>query len=121
MARAGPRSLAKRFGGARHRKKSVTTGAGAARSEERHGLDFNLRARGERRDLDRRAGRRRVARMTGVDLVHRLEVAEVGQEDRGLDEPIEPAACLFEDRTEVAKRLLGLLLDPGGELALFRA
>ena len=83
---------------------------------ERDRLDLDLRARRQRRDLDGCAGGRLPADMACVDLVHGGEVAEVGEEDRRLDEPVEPAAGLLEDRAQVREHLLGLLRDPSREL-----
>ena len=63
-------------------------GASSVRSE-RDRLDLDERARRQLRDLDGRARRRRVADVTRVHLVHPGEVAEVLEEDRRLDEPVE--------------------------------
>ena len=61
-----------------------------------------------------RCGRRR-AHVRGVHLVHAGEVVEALQEDRGLDECVERAAGLLEDRAEVLEHLLGLRLDVAAE------
>ena len=66
---------------------------------------------GQRRDLDRGARGRTVADVARIDLVHRGEVAEILEEDRRLDELLEPAARLLEDRAQVLEHLLGLLCD----------
>src|SRR5579875_2685143 len=78
---------------------------------ERDGLDLDQRPGRQLGHLDRRARGRAVADVLRVDLVHRLEVAEILQEHRRLDEPVEPAAGLLEDRAKVGEDLLGLLLD----------
>src|SRR5690349_6992209 len=78
---------------------------------QRDGVDLDLGAGGQRGDLDRRAGRRLRADVLRVHLVHRGEVAEVRQVDRRLHEPVEAAAGLLEDRSQVREHLLGLLLD----------
>jgi hypothetical protein len=66
-------------------------------SSERDRLDLDARAARERGDLDRRARRGAVADVRGVDLVHPLEVAEVGEKDGRLDELVEPASGFLED------------------------
>ena len=57
---------------------------------EGDGFDLDERSRRELRDLDRRARRRPVADVRRVDAVHALEVAEVLEEHRRLDELVEP-------------------------------
>ena len=57
-----------------------------------------------------RAGRL-LADVPRVDLVHPLEVAEVGEEDGRLHDPVETAAGLLENRLQVPEDLLRLLLD----------
>src|SRR5437762_8284133 len=74
-------------------------------------FDLDQRAGRQRGDLDGRAGGRLVAHVPRIDLVHRLEVAEIREEHRGLHEPVEPAARLLEDRAQVREDLLGLFLD----------
>jgi hypothetical protein len=74
-------------------------------------LDLHARAAREGRDLDRRACRGTVADVRGVDLVHPLEVPEVGEEDRRLDELVQPAPRLLENRAQVGEDLLGLVLN----------
>jgi hypothetical protein len=80
-------------------------------SSERDRFDLDARAARKRCDLDRRARRRAVADVRGVDLVHPLEVAEIGEENGRLDELVETAARLFEDRPQVGEDLLRLFLD----------
>ena len=58
--------------------------------------------------------------MLRVDLVHSLEVVEVLEEDRRLDEPVEAGARLLEDRLQVREDLLGLLLDPARDRGVAR-
>ena len=67
--------------------------------DEGDGLDLDLRARGERGDLDRGARRRDVSDVPGVDLVHPGEVAEIGEVDGRLDEALETATCSLQDRS----------------------
>src|SRR5207253_956940 len=85
-------------------------------------LDLHEGARREPRDLHRRAGRRRVADVPRVHLVHPPEVVEVLEEDRRLDEAVERRPGLLEDRAQVGEDLLGLRADlAAGELRLARA
>src|SRR4051812_753362 len=80
-------------------------------------FDLDERARGKLRDLNRRACGWPVADETGVDRVHALEVVEILKEDGRLHELRETRARLGENRCEVRKDLLGLLLDrAAGEL-----
>ena len=81
-------------------------------ADEGDRLDLDQRARGQLRDLDRRARRRRVADVPRVDLVHAGEVVEVLEKDRRLHEPVERRARGLEDRAQVREHLLGLLGDP---------
>ena len=52
-----------------------------------------------------------MAHVAGVDLVHAGEVTEVGEVHGRLDQAVEAAARLIEDRPQVREDLLGLLLD----------
>ena len=49
--------------------------------------------------------------MAAVDLVHRAERAEIRQEHRRLEHPVEAAARLLEHGLQVPQHLLGLLGD----------
>src|SRR5690349_3295048 len=74
-------------------------------------LDLDERARRQPGHLHGRARRRPVADVLRVHGVHPLEVVEVLEEDRRLDELVEPGARLLEDRAEVREDLLRLFLD----------
>jgi hypothetical protein len=78
---------------------------------QRDGLDLDERAGRKPGHLDGRAGRRLVAHVLLVHLVHRREVVEVLQEHRRLDEPVETRARRLEDRAEVRQHQLGLVGD----------
>src|SRR5918999_689669 len=93
----------------RARSRGLAPGHGSL--GQRDGFDLDLRAGRKLRDLDRRPRRRRLADALRVDLVHPLEVVEVDEEDRRLDDPVEARACFFQDRLQVVEDLLGLLLD----------
>src|SRR6476660_428716 len=81
-------------------------------------FDLDEGAAREARDLHRRPRRRAIADVLRVHLVHAREVAQVHEEDRGLDEIVEAAPGRLEDRPEVRHALLGLLGDTRpGELA----
>src|SRR5436190_15787148 len=68
------------------------------RSDDCDRLDLDERAGRELRDLDRRAGGRRLTDVLRVDLVHPGEVVEVLEEHRRLDELVERRARRLEDR-----------------------
>src|SRR6266511_130966 len=101
--------------------------AAAESLQRRDCLDLHLRSRGERRDLDRGPRRGLIADVTGVDLVHSLEVAEVDEVDCRLHELVEARARLLQNGAQIGEHLLGLVLDrldddlcvlrPQGELA----
>src|SRR4029077_10021952 len=81
-------------------------------------FDLDESAAREGRDLHRRPRRRAIADVLRVHLVHAREVAQVREEDGGLDELVEAAACRLENRPEVRHDLLGLLGDArSGQLA----
>ena len=74
-------------------------------------LDLDERAGRQGRHLERGARRRLVADVLRVDLVHAGEVVEVLEEDSRLDELVQTRARGLEDRPEVRKDLLRLLAD----------
>ena len=75
------------------------------------GLDLDECAGRKLGDLDGRAGGRLVAHVLLVHLVHAGKVVQALEEDRRLDEAVEPAAGGFENGAEIRERLLGLLLN----------
>src|SRR3712207_4054959 len=79
--------------------------------EVRDRVDLDQSAAGEGSHLYRRACGRPIADAGAVHGVQLLEVSEVGQEDRHLEEVLEARAGLLEDRLQVVERLLGLLGD----------
>src|SRR5438128_7161695 len=80
--------------------------------QERDRFDLDESAGRQLRHLDRGARGRVVAGVLRVDGVHSLEVVEVLEEDGRLHEPVKAGARLAEDRGQVRKDPLGLLLDP---------
>jgi SAM-dependent methyltransferase len=91
-----------------------------ARLERRDRLDLDEGAGRELRDLDGRPRGRLLADVLRVDAVHRLEVAEVLEEDGRLHEPVETAAGFLQDGSQVREDLLGLLRDPARDLGVAR-
>src|SRR5918993_3600238 len=81
------------------------------------GLDLDQAPLGQGRDLDRRARGRRVRHEAAVHGVHRREVADVREEDRGLDDVGPGETGRVQHGSEVAQRSLGLRLDALHELA----
>src|SRR5690348_8651633 len=74
-------------------------------------LDLDARAARQGRDLHGRARGPVRAELLGVDLVHRRELREVGEEDRGLRDAVEAGAGGIEDRGEVVEHAPRLLAD----------
>src|SRR5881396_3510183 len=72
----------------------------STRLDECDRLDLDARPGRQLRDLDRRARGRRVADVLRVHLVHAGEVVQALQEDRRLDEPVERAPRLLQDRPQ---------------------
>src|SRR5437870_9705998 len=62
-------------------------------------------------DLDSRADRRRLLEIRAVNFVYRLEIGEIGQENRRFDNIFERKALGFEDRRDVIENAPGLLGD----------
>ncbi len=60
---------------------------------------------------DRGSRRRRIREVLGVDRVHAFEVAEIGHEDRHLDDPVEAGAGSFENGADVVEHPSGLIFD----------
>src|SRR5437016_922523 len=69
-----------------------------AGSERRDAVDLDPRPFRERTDLDRRAGRWRLAEVPSVRFVDLGEVGHVGHEDGGLHHLLEARAASLEDR-----------------------
>src|SRR5262249_41531964 len=74
----------------------------------------------ELRHLHGRARGRLLPDVLRVDGVHRLEVLEALKEDGRLDESVQSAAGLLEDRREVREDLLRLFLDPARDRGFAR-
>src|SRR5688572_4465483 len=74
-------------------------------------LDLDAGIERQPRRLDRRARRRRRGEPLAVGLVDRGEVAEVGDEDRGLDDVAEPGAGGGEHGADVVERAPGQRAD----------
>src|SRR5919204_1956040 len=88
----------------------------------RDAFDLDLRTARERGDADGRARGLVRPEPLRIDLVHRLEVAEVREEDRRLGHPVERRLRGDEDRGEVVEhpsRLLPYVVAPD-ELAALR-
>jgi hypothetical protein len=60
---------------------------------------------------DRRSHRAGLGEARCVDAVEPREVIEVGEMHEARDDVVDPAALLLEQRSDVADRLFGLLLD----------
>jgi hypothetical protein len=60
---------------------------------------------------DRRSHRAGLGEARCVDAVEPREVIEVGEMHEARDDVVDPAAFLLEQRSDVADRLFGLLLD----------
>ncbi len=80
------------------------------------------KSRARRGDANRGSCRRLGREVLAIDRVHRLELGEVAQVDRGLDHVGEPESDGFEQPTDVVEHLSGLRLDPAGDrVALARS
>ena len=82
------------------------------------GLDLDQGASGQCRNLKSAAGREGSLKMLGIDLVHRSEIGDVGQKDRGLNDVIGRSAGSSQQVLDVCQRLLGLLGRGLGKLAV---
>ena len=56
--------------------------------------------------------------MLGIDLVHRSEIGDVGQKDRGLNDVIGRSSSSGQQVLDILQRLLGLLGRCLGKLAI---
>ena len=77
----------------------------------RHGVDLDQRAHRKRRHLIAHAGGHPLGKEPGVNGVHRGEIADVLQQDGGLNHVAERIAALFEDVAQVRKRPVRLGFD----------
>src|SRR5438128_11836018 len=96
------------FRGRSSRSRSTCGGSSAWSPGDDRDLDEH---RADQPRLDRGAYRPRLLEMPCVDLVVRLEVAEVGQVHEAGDDVRHRAAVLAEQAVDVPQRLLGLRLD----------
>ena len=76
-----------------------------------HDFDLDVRAFGQRGDLDRRARGEIAGEILGVDFVHPGEVREVGEEHGGLHHVSECELLVVEDRLHVFEHAFGLRFD----------
>src|SRR5688500_11219576 len=84
-------------------------------------IDLDARALGQRRYLNRCAGRWREREMRGVDLIDGREIRQVSQVNRRLDDRFEARAGGVQNRGEVLHHALGLLPNSvADELARLR-
>ena len=87
--------------------------ARAALGQHDHAVDLDLDAARQGGDLDGRARGLRLREERRVDLVHRREVVDVGEEDAAAHDVAEAGAGLLEDAADVLERQPRLLLDRG--------
>src|SRR5215468_7024489 len=71
-------------------------------------VDLNAGPERQRGDPDRRAGRKGLGEMLGVDAIHRAEVTHVREIHAGARNVIETLAGRLENRREIAKDALRL-------------
>jgi hypothetical protein len=80
-------------------------------ARDRDGFDFHACAFWERRHLDRGARRRLFSEIGGVNVIHSLEIGEVGQKDGRLNHMLKTQSFGFENSLKIIKNSPRLFAD----------